>query len=120
MSAEQPNLIFVQLPGDDLPLPNGFRRLDDIVSGHEKDMNKRRGLAEARKRLASRYPGKLSRFTDLRLKQGLSQRELADLVGTSQSHVARIEAGSEDIRLSTLRKLAKVLNTSVGEIAETL
>jgi transcriptional regulator with XRE-family HTH domain len=40
---------------------------------------------------------------DLRAKHGLSQRELAYRAGTSQSAIARIEAGDEDITWTRLR-----------------
>jgi transcriptional regulator with XRE-family HTH domain len=45
-------------------------------------------------------PAKLIR--DLRTQHGLSQRELAYRAGTSQSAVARIEAGDEDIAWARL------------------
>jgi transcriptional regulator with XRE-family HTH domain len=41
---------------------------------------------------------------------GLSQTEVAARMGTSQSAVARLEAGAGDIRLSTLERYA----TAVG------
>lgn len=41
---------------------------------------------------------------------GLSQTEVAARMGTSQSAVARLEAGSADVRLSTLERYA----TAVG------
>jgi predicted transcriptional regulator len=37
---------------------------------------------------------------------GLSQTEVAARMGTSQSAVARLEAGSADVRLSTLERYA--------------
>lgn len=40
---------------------------------------------------------------------GLSQTEVAARMRTSQSAVARLESGREDIRLSTLRRYADAL-----------
>ena len=40
-------------------------------------------------------PGEL--IKELRTEHGLSQRELAHRAGTSQSAIARIEAGKEDV-----------------------
>ena len=40
---------------------------------------------------------------------GLSQAELAELVGTDQATIARIESGARDITLEALAKLAKAL-----------
>lgn len=44
-----------------------------------------------------------------RVKLGLTQTEVAARMGTSQSAVARIEAGEGDIRLSTLERYAAAL-----------
>ena len=41
-----------------------------------------------------------------RLHLGLSQAEVAGRMGTSQSAVARLEAGGADVRLSTLQRYA--------------
>ena len=49
----------------------------------------------------------------LREERGLSQQELARLVGTSQPAIARLEAGSVDPRLETLRRLSDALDADV-------
>jgi predicted transcriptional regulator len=46
---------------------------------------------------------------DMREEQKLSQAELASLAGVSQAHVAKIEAGKVDPRLSTINKVLMVL-----------
>lgn len=51
-----------------------------------------------------------SGLRQLRLAAGLSQRELALRVGTTQSAIARLEAGRCEPRLCTLEKLAGALN----------
>lgn len=101
----------------DFPAPAGFRTIDDVVEGYETDELKRQALAQARSRLAEKIPYSMARLLELRLKRGLSQRALAKLIGTSQSHIARIETGREDIRMSTLRKLAAEFNVPVGDLA---
>ncbi|MEM5871344.1 MAG: CBS domain-containing protein [Candidatus Aenigmatarchaeota archaeon] len=45
----------------------------------------------------------------LRLENGLSQTELAKLVDVSQAHIAKIENGKVDPRLSTINKILFVL-----------
>jgi transcriptional regulator with XRE-family HTH domain len=45
-----------------------------------------------------------------RLELGLSQTEVAARMGTSQSAVARIEAGSGDVRLSSLERYAAAVD----------
>ena len=44
-----------------------------------------------------------------RLEQGLSQRDLAALVGTTQSAIARLESGGRPPRIDTLLKIADAL-----------
>ncbi len=46
---------------------------------------------------------------DMRLEQRLSQAELAKLAGVSQAHIAKIEAGKVDPRLSTVNRILLVL-----------
>ncbi len=50
----------------------------------------------------------------LREKRKLSQRALAELTGLSYVHIARMETGDYDPRLSTLKALAKALKVTIG------
>ena len=60
----------------------------------------------------------------MRKKAGLTQAELAKLAGLSQSMIARIESGTVDPRLSTLKKIMNALSAviisshTVGEVLE--
>lgn len=49
----------------------------------------------------------------LRLKQGLTQKEVADRIGTKQSVIARIENGEQNVSLKTIGKLANALKADV-------
>jgi predicted transcriptional regulator len=49
-----------------------------------------------------------------RTELGLSQTVVAARMGTSQSAVARLEAGRSDPRMSTLERYAAALDTSVA------
>lgn len=51
----------------------------------------------------------------LRKRAGLTQRELAKRACVSQSLIARIESGTVDPRLSTLRRIMKVLEECISE-----
>jgi HTH-type transcriptional regulator/antitoxin HipB len=44
---------------------------------------------------------------------GLTQEELADRVGTRKTAISRIENHAEDIKLSTIQKVAKALGKSL-------
>jgi predicted transcriptional regulator len=45
-----------------------------------------------------------------RMAKGLSQRELAELVGTTQSAIARLERGGRPPRIDTLLRIADALD----------
>lgn len=45
----------------------------------------------------------------LRVEAGLTQKRLAEVVGVSQAHIAKIEQGKVDPRLSTVNRILKVL-----------
>jgi DNA-binding XRE family transcriptional regulator len=88
-------------PGDpgetaELPLPllPGFR-----------EMAIRRMSAERR-----RLVGELA---EQRRSAGLSQTEVAARMGTSQSAVARLEAGDADVRASTLERYAAAIGSQI-------
>lgn len=74
---------------DDLPIMPGFRE-----------------MAERRRELAAK-------LVELRHAAGLSQTQVAARMGTSQSAVARLEAGDVDARLSTLEKYAAAIGQSL-------
>lgn len=50
----------------------------------------------------------------LRTDAGLTQRQLAQLVGVSQAHIAKIENEKVDPRLSTVNKILQVLTEGEG------
>jgi DNA-binding XRE family transcriptional regulator len=77
-----------------LPLLPGFR-----------EMAIRRMSAERR-----RLVGELA---DQRRSAGLSQTEVAARMGTSQSAVARLEAGDADVRASTLERYAAAIGSQI-------
>jgi predicted transcriptional regulator len=58
-----------------------------------------REMAERRRQLSVK-------LVERRHAVGLSQTEVAARMGTSQSAVARLEAGEADVRLSTLERYA--------------
>jgi predicted transcriptional regulator len=53
-----------------------------------------------------------SMLRKLRIDAKLSQKKLAELVGISQAHIAKIEQGKVDPRLSTVNKILQVLTDS--------
>jgi transcriptional regulator with XRE-family HTH domain len=54
------------------------------------------------------------KVVNLREKKGFSQQELANLMGTSQQAISRIESGEyEGFTLKTLEKLAEATGTQL-------
>ena len=49
------------------------------------------------------------RVAQRRIEKGLSQRELAELCGTTQSAIARLERGGRPPRIDTLLRIAEAL-----------
>ncbi|AXW57407.1 XRE family transcriptional regulator [Ralstonia solanacearum] len=90
-----------------------------IVSAQKEasDPEYRQRMMAARKALgAELFEGRQETLAGLRLKKGLSQNQLAELVGTSQPHIAKIEAGKTRILLDTAAKLAAALDTNLDSI----
>jgi transcriptional regulator with XRE-family HTH domain len=80
--------------------PGGERRHEPMLPGFREMAARRRALSED---LLSR-----------RISLGLTQTQVAARMGTSQSAVARVEAGSSDVRLSTIERYA----AAVGHVVE--
>lgn len=58
----------------------------------------------------------MKRLKELRLARGLTQRELADRLGTTQQSVGRWETGKSAPSISMLNALARVLESTVGHL----
>jgi predicted transcriptional regulator len=63
--------------------------------------------------LSSRRRALIDELARVRRESELSQTEIAARMGTSQSAVARLEAGELDARLSTLERYAAALGRTV-------
>src|SRR2546421_1779705 len=73
-----------------------------------------RPLERLRERIATRDRGWFfaaiaENVSERRNAKGMSQRELAELVGTTQSAIARLERGGRPPRIDTLLKIAEAL-----------
>jgi transcriptional regulator with XRE-family HTH domain len=77
-----------------------------------EDVKKRRGEPSAETRAGVEQDFALGRLIyDLRTEAGLSQRELAERMGTTQSVISRLEeGGGAKNRLDTLARVATALN----------
>lgn len=101
-------------------MPLGFADVDQVISERERDPERRLRMEAARKRLAAKLEGEVRGIPRLRLAKGWSQKRLADEIGTSQPHIARIEAGRDNILLETAKRLSLALGVSLEEIDRVL
>lgn len=99
-------------------LPDGYVEIDELVARHEKNERRRRALEEARRWAADTFHSERESLAKLRLKKGLSQARLAEAVGTSQSHIARIENGTCDPQITTAARIASILEIDVSQFFE--
>ena len=81
-------------PGE-LPLLPGFREM-------------------ALRRMSAQRQRLIGELAAQRQSAGLSQTEVAARMGTSQSAVARLEAGEGDVRTSTLERYAAAIGGELG------
>ena len=80
-----------------------------------------RRLTAARKELAKAIgQGGVDSLQALRLHRGLSQTQLAAQLGTSQSHIAKIEAGQVRLYLDTAIRLADALDIGLDDLRRIL
>lgn len=63
-------------------------------------------------KLAPRY-AVISYLIATRLKKGLTQKDLAEKLGTKQSAIARLESGSVNPSLEFLQKIAQTLGSKL-------
>ncbi|MFH5181866.1 helix-turn-helix domain-containing protein [Paenibacillus sp. TAB 01] len=50
-----------------------------------------------------------------RLSRGMTQKQLADLAGTTQSRISQVEAGFEGIKMNTINKIVGALKLHVPD-----
>lgn len=53
-----------------------------------------------------------------RMKQGLTQAQLAELIDVHEKHICKIETGHQNITLKTLNKIASALNIEWATLLE--
>lgn len=102
-------------------IPPGYTTIDEIVAKFERDPALKNELRSARRWVADTVlAGKPVNLRTLRLRRGLSQAQLAEVIGTQQPHVARIEGGHADLRLETFRRIAEALGVDLNTLNQAL
>lgn len=120
-SRQGPIYEVIESSGDEVLPPPRHTHIADLVARYECDPQKRAAIAEGRREVARQFFDESDiSIRAMRLRHGWSQAELARRLGTSQSHVARIEKGQEDVRLSTCQKLCGVLEIDLNQLGKAL
>jgi len=92
-----------------IPTP-GTTPLSELLASFDDDAEFQAAMSEARKSKGKTlYHDEPYSLTALRLSAGLSQRQLADKMDTSQSYIARLEAGAVDPGTDIISRLAVAL-----------
>lgn len=87
----------------------------------EQDPKGHAALEEGRQWVADAFYGEDGNTVrTLRLRKGWSQTRLAEELSTSQSHVARIERGTENLTIETCRKLSRALGIDLNTLDQAL
>ncbi|MBN1379927.1 MAG: helix-turn-helix transcriptional regulator [Gammaproteobacteria bacterium] len=93
-----------------MPIPNGAVDIDTLIEGMSQDPEMADAISEARAWVAESFYTNKSSLKILRMRAGFSQKQLALTIGTSQSHIAKIENGIADPQIETLKRIAKALS----------
>ncbi|AOS96727.1 anaerobic benzoate catabolism transcriptional regulator [Microbulbifer aggregans] len=91
--------------------------IDELSRGDSQFVE---ALRRGRENIAQRYYAEEESLRTLRLSKGLSQKELAEMVGTKQPHIARIEAGTSSPQLNTVKRLARALQVPFPYLCDLL
>ena len=94
--------------------------IDDILSEFDDNQEVQEALERASKWMAEQYYSEESSIKALRLRKGMSQQQLAEAIGSKQSYVSRVEKGCEDLRASSIKKLAEALDVEPSIILKSL
>jgi ribosome-binding protein aMBF1 (putative translation factor) len=114
-------LLWEEFHSRDSQIPARHSSINDLASKWEQDEDFRKELEKARHWVADTFYGQeKDTIRTMRLRKGLSQSKLADILGTSQSHVARIENGYADILFDTCRKLCHALEIDMNKLNEAM
>ena len=78
----------------------------------KKELFKNKGVYKEYKRLEPKYR-LISQLISARTKRGLTQKELAEKIGTKQSAIARLESGDVNPSFDFLQKITSALGSKL-------
>lgn len=91
--------------------------VDALVERWSADPHRSAAFSRARRWLADEKTADMGdTVRSLRLRNGLSQAQLAAAIATSQPHIATIERGTENVTIDTCRRLAAALGVDLNTL----
>ena len=104
------------------PMPDGFLSADTFFESLEKDPQAAAQLADGSRKLAELLceAGRPVTMQQLRLRQGLSQAQLAARVNTTQNRISLIENNRTDAHFSLMVAIASALEVTLDELSRSL
>lgn len=109
------------IPAISTDLARKHTAFDALMDHLENDPENSEDLAAASRWVAEKfYADEGETLRTARLKRGLSQKQLAALLGTSQPHVANLEKGTTDPLFSTVTKLCEALSIDINSVQSML
>lgn len=78
----------------------------------KRELLRDKNVAAEYERLKPRYQ-LISQLIEVRTKRKLTQKQLAQRIGTKQSAIARIESGSANPTISFLEKMTEAMNAKL-------
>ena len=103
------------------PLPSGFMLLDTFLEHFEADEAIQEHLPQARVDLASEMEASgVITLRLLRLRKGMSQKDLAVVLGTSQAAVSQYESRERKPGEEALRALSSALEVDFNTLMDAL
>jgi ribosome-binding protein aMBF1 (putative translation factor) len=104
-----------------LQTPHHHTAIGDLVAAWEQNPERRGALEDARRWMEETiHADEGDTVRTLRLRKGWSQTKLAEVLGTSQPHIARIERGTENIAIETCRRLCQALDIDMNTLDQAL
>lgn len=97
-----------------------YERSTDALIDFVAELGLTTELEQARKDLAEVIESNsgLTTLRELRLKAGLSQKGLAQMIGGHQPRIAAFESGAGNLGLATAKRLAGALNVTIDAIVK--
>lgn len=96
--------------------------IHERIARLERNPARAAALARARQRMGAWMANEMPEkgLAALRMKAGLSQAKLGELLGTQQSNISRWEKSPGDIQLSTMRKMAQAFGVPLAQVVEAI